>query len=646
MFNRNQFNIKNYIYKSNTNENNINADWKKRKKYFYKTLTIQNSNYLPNETLSFSNETVTKNNENFEPKKKCIMERDCPYYNNCIELKSKMNQLSFSVKKIKALNEILITSLEKQNILYQSLINENKNLKEELFLISSQKKFLYLNNNKRVILSETNLKEKNKKNINIKKFLEKEIKSLSSFNLKNIFDLKENSEEFNNILTLHKNYNTNKKMLKNTKNEKASSKNEIFAKSQSLKNIYPNNNLINNKISKNYYNLINEYTNQQNLNFISDKMKRSFLCEDIDYETLLQNNRVLKELILLTKSEKEFISKLSNASTDIYHKYYDTISLLINDYKEILKLGLRLKDFTMCNITLLNNMDSNNSIKILLKNICSVLSCEKANIYILDNISDSLILYSSDDSIKYQKRLKKDEGIIGSCFTENKKIRIDEADKSILCYPLIDKNDNPIGVIEAINKFIPPFNNDDEELVKLLSYQVSTIFKNFSTNNDNLHFSIKLNDIINYIISLINIKTKFEFTEKTEKALLTVFNCSNSKFYFVEDNKIIYYNNVNKEKTEFDINMGIIGKVIKIKNIYGIQNIKHCIEYNTLVDIDSFDGILTIPILERKTKKIKGVAQIPYIGTIDKNNKPKDVDCKLIKKLRKGIKYWIYYHSF
>ena len=413
-----------------------------------------------------------------------------------------------------------------------------------------------------------------------------------------------------------------------------------------MKNIYSNNNLINNKISKNYYNLINEYTNQQNLNFISDKMKRSFLCEDIDYETLLQNNRVLKELILLTKSEKEFISKLSNASTDIYHKYYDTISLLINDYKEILRLGLKLKDFTMCNITLLNNMDSNNSIKILLKNICSVLSCEKANIYILDNISDSLILYSSDDSIKYQKRLKKDEGIIGSCFTENKKIRIDEADKSILCYPLVDKRDNPIGVIEAINKFIPPFNNDDEELVKLLSYQVSTIFKNFSTNNDNLHFSIKLNDIINYIISLINIKTKFEFTEKTEKVLLTVFNCSNSKFYFVEDNKIIYYNNVNKEKTEFDINMGIIGKVIKIKNIYGIQNIKHCIEYNTLVDIDSFDGILTIPILERKTKKIKGVAQIPYIGTIDKNNKPKDVDCKLIKKLRKGIKYWIYYHSF
>ena len=646
MLNRNKFNVINSFYKNYTSEKNMNIDWKKRKKYFYKNLTIQNSNYLPDETLSLSYETFNKKTENFEKPKNCVMERDCPYYKSYIELKSKMKQLSFSVKKIKALNEILINSLEKQNILYQSLINENKVLKEELFLISSQKKFLYMNNNKRIILSENNSKGKNKKDINIKKLLEKEIKSLSSFNLKNIFDLKENSEEFDNILRLYKKYNTNKKKLKKSGNE-VPSKNDLFLKqSQSVKNIGYNN-LISNKLAKNHYNVINEYTNQRNLNFISDKMKRSFLSEDTDYETLIQNNKILNELISLTKSEKEFISQLINPSNDAYHKYYDMISLLITDYKETLKLGLRLKSFVRYNINLIDNMDNNNhAIKILLKNICDVLSCEKANIYILDNISDSLILYSSDDLKKFQKRIKKDEGIIGSCFTENKKIRIDDSDKSILCYPLVDKKESSIGVIEAINKFIPPFNNDDEELIKLLSYQASNIFQKFSSNNDNLHFLIKLNDIINYIISLMNIKTKFEFTEKTEKTLLTVFNCSSSKFYFVEDNKIIYYNNSNKERKEFDINMGIIGKVIKIKNIYGIQSINKCIEYNILVDIDTFDGILTIPILESKTKIIKGVAQIPYIGTIDKNNKPKEIDCKLIKKLRKGIKYWIYYHSF
>jgi hypothetical protein len=221
-----------------------------------------------------------------------------------------------------------------------------------------------MNNNKRVILSENNSKGKNKKNINVKKFLEKEIKSLSSFNLKNIFDLNENSEEFDNILRLYKKYNTNKKKLKKSNNE-VPSKNELLLKqSQSMKNIGYNN-LISIKLAKNHYNVINEYTNQRNLNFISDKMKRSFLSEDTDYETLIQNNKILNELILLTKSEKEFISQLINSSNDAYHKYYDMISLLITDYKETLKLGLKLKSFVRYNINLIDNIDNNNAIKIL-----------------------------------------------------------------------------------------------------------------------------------------------------------------------------------------------------------------------------------------------------------------------------------------
>ena len=90
--------------------------------------------------------------------------------------------------------------------------------------------------------------------------------------------------------------------------------------------------------------------------------------------------------------------------------------------------------------------------------------------------------------------------------------------------------------------------------------------------------------------------------------------------------------------------MGIVGKVIKIKSIYIFQNIQNCPEYNSLVDIKIFDNLLVIPILERKTKVVKGVAQIPYIGTINKNNMPKDVEIKLIKKFRNGINYWLNSH--
>ena len=626
-----------------------NSNWKKGKNYYHKNLTVQNSSNLhkSEETLKLSlddfNDITEYNNDNNEI---CIMKRKCPFYIKYMESKRKIKELLFSIKKIKALNEILFNSLEKQTKLYQTLINENKKLKEDLFLISSQKKFLFLNRNKRTIKLSLNSDEKKNKGINIKQYLDKEIKSLSSFSLKNIFDLQENTEEFENLLKTRKKLNINKKRAKNI-NEKESQYSEglLLTKSPSVKN-YKYNTLINNKSPIKHYELIKDYTKQQNMNFISDKMKRSFLSENIDYETLIQKNKVLNELISITKSEKYFISTLKNSSYDVCYKYYEMISLLINDHKEILKLSLRMKDFISNSILLIDGMIENNTMNILLKNICEVLSCQNSSLFILDNIFDSLIVYSNNDSDKNKKRIPKDEGIIGDCFTKNKLIRIDDAKKSILCYPLVDKQGNTFGVIEGINKLNPPFNSDDEELIKLLSFQTSAVLRYFNSNADNRYLMAKLNDIINYIINLMNINSKFDFTEKTEKALLNIFNCSNSRFYFIENEKIIYYNNHNKEKKVFDINMGIIGKVVKIKNIYGIQNIKNCAEYNSIIDIETYDSVLTMPIFEYKTKNVKGVAQINYIGTFDRNNKPKDFECKLIKKFRKCIKYWLYYHGF
>ena len=641
MFGITKFNAINAFYQENSDYNTI-KNWKKRKRNFNKSLTIQNKNYLSqnNRIFSLSYEAFD------ETERECMMKRNCPYFKSYIELKNKNKEYIFSIKKIKALNEILFNSLEKQNKLYQSLINENKILKEELFNITGKKKYLFMNKNERKISIEKNSDE-NKNKINIKKYLDKEIKALSEFNLKNIFNLKENSEEFKDILKIKKKiYFPKKKSKNNIIIEQANQNELLFSKSQTEKNIKYNN-LINNKSPLNHYDIIEDYSSQRTLNFVSDKIKRSILFENMDFEAFIQNNKVLSELTNLTKSEDYFISKLKDTSYDIYYKYYDIISLLINEYKEYIKLGFRFKNFITFTISLTDNLsDYNNAIKVLIKNISSVLSCKKVNLFLLDNNSDSFIKYSNETSEKSQKRIPKNSGIIGKCFFENEKIRIDNAEKSILCHPLMDKNYESFGVIEAIDKLNPPFNNDDEELIKLLSHQISNILINLKENEDNGYFINQLNIILNYNINLMNIKSKFEFTEKTENILLNLFNCSISKFYFVEDNKIIYYNNLSKEKKEFDINMGIIGKVIKIKRIYTIQSITKCSEYNSIVDIDTFDGALTIPILEPKTKKVIGVAQIPYIGTVYKNDKPKEIECKIIKKLRKCIKYWIYYLGF
>ena len=84
-----------------------------------------------------------------------------------------------------------------------------------------------------------------------------------------------------------------------------------------------------------------------------------------------------------------------------------------------------------------------------------------------------------------------------------------------------------------------------------------------------------------------------------------------------------------------------MGKVIKFKEIIGYKNIKYSEEYNSIID-KSFDGLLTFPILKKKTKKVCMVIQVPYFGDINKFGKPKEEETKLIKKFSKCIKNWVF----
>ena len=152
--------------------------------------------------------------------------------------------------------------------------------------------------------------------------------------------------------------------------------------------------------------------------------------------------------------------------------------------------------------------------------------------------------------------------------------------------------------------------------------------------------------IINFNISIDYLSDKFDFTEKAEEFMLSVFDCMTSKIYFVENDKIIYYNKEKQEKIEYDINIGIIGKVIKLKDILGYQNLKNSPDYNSIIDIHSTNGILTFPVLELKTKETKAVVQVPFLGKIHKNGKPKDIIVKLIKNFRKCIKHWIHKNGY
>jgi hypothetical protein len=328
----------------------------------------------------------------------------------------------------------------------------------------------------------------------------------------------------------------------------------------------------------------------------------------------------------------------------------------------MIKLGMRMKDFMKSSILLVDSIISNDSSKIFIDNTCHILKCDRASLFLYDQMSDSLVVYSGEGLKRAQIKVPKDKGIVGVCFMEHQKIRIDDAymdqrfnkevdirtnyrTRSILCYPLVDNDGICFGVIEAINKFESPFNDDDEELLKLLSHQASTIFKNAFHNDDNKFFIKKLFLLIDYCNKISHINNKKEFNDKTEEFLLNFYNCIISAFFFVENDKVVKYCKENDEKKEYGINIGIVGKIIKTKEIIAYDNLKNVKEFNNIIDLETSSGLLVFPVLAKKTKDVCAIIQIPFSGEINKSGKPKENEIKIINKLCKCIKNWIFNYN-
>jgi hypothetical protein len=516
-------------------------------------------------------------------------------------------------------------------------INKDKNRINMLSMSNSSKNSDDLN--------FKNMKRNKSNNIKIKlmnenKKLKDKIKDLSLNNKTNFINLVNNnqSKSFKSINTNKSNMRT----LYKTNNEKNDSEIEDSPES--------------------HYDTIKKYCYQRERRASMFTIKFSLLSLNLDLTTVMDSNINKNKLEELIKNDQNYLNTIKNSSENELLKYSDSISCLINDYKEMIKLGMRMKDFMKSSILLVDSIISNDSSKIFIDNICHVLKCDRASLFLYDQMSDSLVVYSGEGLKRAQIKVPKDKGIVGVCFMDHQKIRIDDAymdqrfnkevdirtnyrTRSILCYPLVDNDGKCFGVIEAINKFDSSFNDDDEELLKLLSRQASTIFKNAFHIDDNKFFIKKLFLLIDYCNKISHINNKKEFNDKTEEFLLNFYNCIISAFFFVENDKVIKYCKENNEKKEFETNIGIVGKVIKTKEIIAYENIKNAKEFNSIIDLETSSGLLVFPVLAKKTKDVCAIIQIPFSGEINKSGKPKENEIKILKKLCKCIKNWIFNYN-
>ena len=631
---------------------------------------------------------------NFRPSvektENCMLNNRCPYYKKYIKFKNQILAFISSQEKLKLVNQSLHMAIAEKNKMYKEVKDENNYLKGIIFNLTgiSFTDFSYLgsklNNidNNQVYL-ETSPRLNNaftfRNNIlrtetgkNHKKFYDK-----IKFDFTEVKDKYKNSN-LNNYLKNSKNQNKiNKfeKILKTSTGQKSTSSNnrytldkednnnkEIAKKIESRKSqIKIGSSLrkpINNFNPNDYYEIINNYTKKQKFQSLTREINSSYISLDVDLMEILNNNTSLKKLEYLSKNDENFIKVCKTGTNDTLFKYCDYINLLINDHKEITKVCTRMKDLIKGSINLIESIISNDSSKKFIEITCDILKCDRISLFIYDKISDKLILVTAEGLNRAQIKLDKTKGIVGNCFTECKVIRIEDAylddrfnkdidkqtnyrTKTILCYPLVDKEGECIGVIEAINKYNSIFTDDDQEMLKILSQEAASIFKSISYHDNNKTLIVTLYALIDYSIKINYIENIYEFCKLTEDVILNAFNCLEAAIYFMKDERLIRYFKNNEYKF-YDKNFGIVGKVIKNKEIIGYKSISNVKEHNSLIDIMSSDGLLTFPIFAKKSKEVCAIIQVPFVGEINKYGKPKEATMTIIKKLSKCMKNWIY----
>lgn len=631
---------------------------------------------------------------------RCPFGTKCPYYKAYIELKNQLNSLLFSSKKMDEFTKSLYSSMLKKSKIYQTLIDENTLLKNTIFEVTGLRyndilykdpnqnektNFFYKKDTYKKTLNKTNIFQDNKLNLNLneelsnQKNIKNEIKVCKLQKHNNFFNLSllDNESPKNQTPSQFNQYKSkiklfkNERMINNLSIAKTFSPNLVDNTTTYTndnygttrrKSIISNRGSFTNPFpppyeSKNHYDALSQFTKIQKLKSMEDNTKYSFLSSNVDPIKILKNNISLNQLDLLTKTDEIFIKQIKISDEETLIKYCNCIVSLINDYKDAIKIGMRMKDFIKESILLVDNLIYKNSTSVFINITCKILQCDRVSLFILDKKSDSLIIYSGEGIKRAEIKVPKNKGIIGACFMEGKKCRIDDAyldkrfnqevdkktnyrTRSILCHPLIDKDGECFGVIEAINKFIPPFNDDDEELLNILAQQASSIFRSFVFTTSNKNLIEKFCYIIDYSNIIADIKSKLDFTIKTEETLLNLYNCMDSHFYFFEEGKIVKYSKEFGVK-KFEKNIGIIGEAIKTKDLIGYQNLKNCVYFNKIVDINSSDGLITVPIISKKIDKVFGVIQVPFRGEINGSGKPKENEMRIIQKFTKCVKKWI-----
>jgi hypothetical protein len=104
----------------------------------------------------------------------------------------------------------------------------------------------------------------------------------------------------------------------------------------------------------------------------------------------------------------------------------------------------------------------------------------------------------------------------------------------------------------------------------------------------------------------LTIRTIDEFQIQAERSLNKRFDLDESRIYFIDyKNKKLYrHDHKTKERLEYSINVGLIGKAIGVNKELNIENCYNDSDYNTQVDLSTTLPIHVRPLRHPESNKV------------------------------------------
>ena len=213
---------------------------------------------------------------------------------------------------------------------------------------------------------------------------------------------------------------------------------------------------------------------------------KTFYGVEVDQEDRKETKDLIKAYIKGFSLEKarECLGKIALADRNKSIKEgFEVFSLMISLFKDILSFGEK-EDF----------------IKSMLEEVSRIVNAQKAYIFLINPSSNELESWTEkkNSTLKFDYR----KGIAGRVFTSSISLNIDCEDKrnfiseeekeifqkdilSLMCFPITNREDKTIGVIQVINKRNQDrFTYDDEKTMKVLSLIFSSLFHKYNPTSE------------------------------------------------------------------------------------------------------------------------------------------------------------------